>query len=200
MKKGFTLVEILVVIGVLGIVGILVFSIFAQSLKGSNKAQILSSIKKNGEAILQTMDKTIRDADHLVCVGTYVAAAANDTLVVASGGKYTRYRFIAPDPASSLNGKIQQDFPNPPPVGADDPNYSQSYLCSEPPISPQTITDTNSQTGTSVYSGQFTKQTAKAGYSDLVTIQFTLKPGVGAPTSVTGQIDDVNFATTIELR
>lgn len=195
---GFTLIELLVVSGVLSIAGILVLNIFAQSLRGNNKAQILSSIKKNGESILQTMDKVIRDADNVVCVGSY--GATDNTLVVVDNGRYTRFRFIAPNPGSSLNGKIQQDFPNPAPVPADDPKYYQAYLCSEPLSLPQTITDTNPQTGTSVYSGQFTKQTPKAGYKDLVTIQFTLKPGVRAPSSVTGQIDDVNFATTIGLR
>lgn len=195
-KNGFTLIELLVVIGVLSIVGILVLNIFAQSLRGNNKAQILSSIKKNGESILQNLDKVIRDSDHLVCVGTFIAT--NDTLVVVGEGKYTRFRFTAP--TTSVNGKIQQDFPSPPPVPANDPNYSQAYLCAEPANSPQILTDTNPQTGTSVQSGSFTKQTGKAGYKDILTIQFTLRPGVGAPSSVAGQIDDVAFATSIELR
>lgn len=195
-KLGFTLVELLVVIGVLSIVGILVLNIFAQSLRGSNKAQILSSMKKNGESILQTMDKNIRDSDNLVCVGT--SATTNDTIVVVNEGKYTRFRFIAP--TSSANGKIQQDSPNPLPVPSNDPNYSQAYLCSEPLNQPLTLTDTNPQTGTSLYSGSFTKQTAKAGYKDIITIQFSLKPGVKAPSSVSGQIDDVAFATSIGLR
>lgn len=199
--KGFTIVETLVVITILAIVGILVLVIFTQSLKGNNRAQILSSIKKNGQSVLETMDKNIRNADNVVCVGTY--AAVNDSLVVVNKGAYTRYRFIAPI-GTTANGQIQQDSPQPPSVAANDPKYSKAYLCTNPlgvesstPV--QTLTDTDPKTGASVQNGLFTRS-PKAGFKDTVTISFQVARGVGATDATASQIDAVPFSETIGLR
>lgn len=205
-KRGFTIIESLVVIAILAIVGILVLVIFTQSLRGNNRGQILSSIKKNGQAVLETIDKTIRNADKIVCTGTYYTSYTtnSDTLVVVAGGNYTRYRFIPPS-GSTDNGKIQQDFPTPPSVAANDPKYSKIYICNNPlgvessSTTPQTLTDTDTNTGASVQNGSFTRN-AKAGFKDTVTISFQIAPPVGASPSLAGQIDPVTFSETVELR
>lgn len=195
MKKGFTLVEILVVIAVLSIVGLLVLYIFTNSLRGSNKAQILSSIKKNGQAVLETMDKTIRSSDSVICIGS--KSTTNDTLVVEQKDKYTRYRFIAPTP--SANGKILRDFPlKPSPVPASNVRYSQEYLCLED-FSGQFLTDTDAQTGASVQNGIFT-QSRSSGFKDTVQLKFQVTYPVNVSPALVGQIDPVDFATTIGLR
>ena len=46
--KGFTLIEMIVVVAVLIIMGAILSQIFSNTLRGSNKAQVLSSIKQNG--------------------------------------------------------------------------------------------------------------------------------------------------------
>lgn len=187
MKRGFTLVEILVVIAVLAIAGLLVLYIFTNSLRASNKAQILSSIKKNGQAVLETMDKSIRNAKNVVCISN-----SGDTIVIDNWVKYIRYRFTG--------GKIQQeDLPKPSSVPASDPKYSQSYLCSDPSVSPITLSDTNPQTGVLIQNGLFTLNKS-AGFKDTVTIKFEVTYPAGVYPALVGQIDPVNFATTVQLR
>ncbi len=97
-KNGLTLVEVLVVMAVLSITGIFILNIFSQSLKGSNKTQILGVIKQNGQAVLDTMDNTIRNADNVVCPYFISGDTAYSyTLVTVKDGIYTRYRLISAD-------------------------------------------------------------------------------------------------------
>ena len=204
-KSGFTLVELLVVMGVMALFGTLIVTIFSRTLKGSNKSQIIGVIKQNGQAILETMDKTIRDSDKVVCW-----SQDKKTLMIVKNGIYTRYRFIDPDPpiTPTANGKIEQDNPTKESVGTvDNTNYTLSTdpdfinkLCasSDQLINPVILTDTNLQTGVSV-EGSFSINRS-AGFMDQATINFNIKPGIGAPQSVTGQIDPVIFKTTIQLR
>lgn len=200
MKNGFTIVEIIVVIVILAIVGVLVLNIFAQGLRSNNKAQILSSIKKNGQSVMDTMDKTIRGADNLICVGPIGTA---NTLVIIKGGKYTRYKFILP--TSSANGEIKQDFPEQPTVPPkDNINVFLSTICTDPAgtdsISPAVaITDKDTQSGVSVQNVLFTRL-PQPGFQDLITVNVTIGPAIGAPQVLSGQIDPVTFTTTIEIR
>ncbi len=210
IKKGFTLVEVLVVMGVLSITGVLVLTIFSNSLKGSNKSQILISIKQNGQSVLENMTNAIRNADRVVCPSVLAPATSSDpsnTIVVVASGTYKRYRFIPPTNTANgkTNGKIEQETfqsPTVPPAGSDPNLFIRDFektVCIDPSVNPQIITDTNSQSGISVVSLIFTRNRV-AGFKDGVTISFSLSPAVLAPPSVAGQIDPVTFETTIQLR
>lgn len=197
MNKGFTLVEILVVIAITAIVGTILVAIFANTLRGSNKAQILSNIKQNGQAVLENMDKTVRGADNVVCT-----SADGTTLTVVRNGLYTRYKFF---PSSAdANGYIQQDNPVLPETGT-------SSVCTDPigtdAPAVNTLTDTGTRTGVSVdcvLSGCAARpvfsRNSSEGYKDQIIIQFNLKPGTGVPQAISDQIDPVTFKTTIGLR
>ena len=186
--------EILVVIAVLSLVGAMVVVIFTRSLQGSTKSQILLAIKQNGQAVLETMDKTVRGADSVVCVSNL----SNPTIVTVRDGFYTRYRFI--EPTAGNNGRILQDTPVPPSSpGPGDLELFLDNVCTSALTGANTLTDTNQQTGVSIDSSSFTKDQL-AGFKDKITIKLVLKPGVEAPAVLAGQIDPVTFQTTIELR
>lgn len=212
MNKGFTLAEILVVMAITAIVGTILVVIFTNTLRGSNKAQILAVIKQNGQAVLENMDKTIRDADYVLC-------GDGNTEVVVKDSVYTRYRFIAPGSATrcgTANGCIAQDYPK----RQADANgeleteaYFSHIVCDQndpmPRLAGETfniLTDTNTQTGVSVEcptancsAPVFTRNRSE-GYKDQVTVKFNMKPGVNAPSIIISQIDPVVFQTTIGLR
>ncbi len=213
-KKGFTLIEMLVVISVLSVVGVMILTIFTRTLRGGNKSQIIETIKQNGQSVLENMDKTVRNADSVIC--PKVASPTSDTLVVIRDGAYTRFKFSPP--TTSNNGKIQQDFPVQPATGdkSQIKTFLENNICTDPigtdsTISPQTLTDTNSQTGVSVdcvavngtpncATKPIFKRDKSAGFKDQVTIKFDIGHGVLAPAAVAGQIDPVSFQTTINLR
>lgn len=195
-SAGFTLVEVLVVIGVLSIAGVLVLTIFSNTLKGSNKSQILISIKQNGQSVLETMTSSIRNADDIVC-------ASSTDLVIKNKGTYTRYRFITP--ATFSNGLVQQDNPikdTDPATGKEETDaVFVNRVCTpdNPMVAATVLTDTNPQSGVSLINGSFTIDRS-AGFKDGVKINFSLSHAVKALPSVAGQIDPVTFETTIQLR
>lgn len=199
-NNGFTLAEILVVIGILAIVGVMMVAIFISTLRGSNKSQILSTIKQNGQSVLEAVDKNIRGAENVVCP---IDANPSATLVIENEGLYTRYRFVPP--ASSLNGNVQKDYPSKQ-IDLEtntletDPQFL-SRICNpaDPMVQSAVLTDTSLELGVSVNTGSFRRQQL-SGFRDSVTIQFVLSPGLNAPEVVAGQIDPVTFQTTIELR
>lgn len=190
--KGFTLIEILVVIALLSVFGTLILTIFTRTLKGSNKAQIIGVIKQNGQAVLENMDKTIRNADDVVCVSNL--DPPGPTIVINKNGVYTRYRFIKANPYEA-NGYIQQDNPAKPP-----PERTESVLCQDlMDTSATIITDNHLQTGVSITNATLKKE-AKSGFKDIITIQFEVAAGEKAPEAIRGQIDAVSFQTTVQLR
>ncbi len=192
----------LIVILILGIAGVLVVVILTQALKGNNKTQVLSSIKKNGEQVLGVIDNAVRNADNVVCVSN-----DNKTLAIVQGGKYTRYRFISPADSAlgncggNNNGCVAQDNPvqPTPPALESDVNLFVQNACTDPLSNPITLSDTDLQTGASITNGSFTRNT-HSGFKDTITIGFQVIPPVSAPSSIAGQIDPVSFSTTVELR
>lgn len=210
-KKGFTLVELLVVIAILSFLGAMILSIFTSSLKGSNKSQIISVIKENGQSVLDSMDKNIRNSDRVVCVINTIPPGP--TLVSVKQGIYTRYRLIATSQIS--NGYITQEtlnLPSSPPPSSDPNLYVRDFentVCNDPSQSFQILTDTSTQTGVSAdcfgtppdcNTNKPFARSKSAGFKDQITIKFVLKPGISAPSSVAGQIDPVVFQTSIDLR
>lgn len=197
-KSGFTLVEMLVVMSVLSIVSVFILNIFTRTLRGSNKSQIISTIKQNGQSVLDAMDKTVRNADNIVCVSTPPV-----NLIVIKNGIYTRYRFIPP--SVTVNGFIQQDNPSKQIDSQTNKEETDSALVNricasaDPMLQPVALTDTKTQTGVSVANGLFVRDRS-GGFRDQLTIKFDIGPPVGSPQAISGQIDSVSFQTTIQLR
>ena len=62
MKNGFTLVELLIVVGLVLIIGTVGTSIITSVLRSYNKAQITNEIEQNGNYVLSLMENQIRNA------------------------------------------------------------------------------------------------------------------------------------------
>jgi prepilin-type N-terminal cleavage/methylation domain-containing protein len=69
-QQGFTLIEILVVIAIIGILTGITSDIFIQIIRGSNKANVVTEIKQNGDNILNQLERTIRNAEEITAVGS----------------------------------------------------------------------------------------------------------------------------------
>jgi len=189
--KGFTLAEIVVVMGVITIAGVIITQIFLSSVRGGAKAQIVDAMKQNGQLALDLMDKTIKNSDKVICVEE--DSLGQSTIVVEKNKVYTRYRFMDGD--QNTNGSISQDNPTYP-----DAIEVTSLVCAESPEPPiYYVTDTNTKTGVSVSGGVFSRN-QQSGFNDVVTIQFNVEPGVATLPSIADSIDPVPFSTSIVLR
>jgi len=71
MKKGFTLLELLAVVGILGFVLIAVTQLLGSTLAGSGKSNSLQIVKQNGQFALSTMSRLVRLAKSVTpCSGS----------------------------------------------------------------------------------------------------------------------------------
>lgn len=186
MRKGFTLVEILVVIGVLTVMGVILTEIFFRSIRGINKAEMISRIKQNGQTSLGIIDKTLRSADGIFCTN-----ADGSAILFSKNGVYTRYRYNSATP--TVNGSLSVDYPT-----SDDCSaavVNQSYLTDLGSNDPKTGVSV-SQTGTT---GVFVR-TQTSGVKDIITISFDIGVPIGLPAYLNEQIDPSSFQTTVQLR
>lgn len=65
-EQGFTLVEMLAVMVVFIVIGTLIIAIMVTTFRTSNKTDVLTLVKQNGNYAITQMAKTIRDARSLV--------------------------------------------------------------------------------------------------------------------------------------
>ncbi|HSW88355.1 MAG TPA: type II secretion system protein [Candidatus Saccharimonadales bacterium] len=64
-QRGFTLLELLVVISIISVVGLVVGGILTSTLRGSSKVTTVSNVKQNGDYALAQMSRVIRSASNL---------------------------------------------------------------------------------------------------------------------------------------
>ncbi|MFH0863898.1 MAG: type II secretion system protein [Candidatus Gottesmanbacteria bacterium] len=82
MKKGFSLIEMLVAIGLMASVGSIAMIILFTSIKGANKGDVMRDVKQNGEYAISMMENMIRSAKSATCNGA-------DQLTILNTDKYT---------------------------------------------------------------------------------------------------------------
>jgi len=65
-NKGFTLIEILVVVGLLAMAAVIGANLFFTTFRSSTKTKILTVVKQNGDYALSVMERLIRDAEEVI--------------------------------------------------------------------------------------------------------------------------------------
>jgi len=72
MKKGFTLIEMLVSAGIMALLSIIITQIFVATTRNSTKTEVLTDLRQNGNYALGTLERMIRSAKNVssTCDGT----------------------------------------------------------------------------------------------------------------------------------
>lgn len=92
--RGFTLIEIIVSMGILGIIATMGTNLLFSILGGSAKAKVLQSVKQNGGYALSVMESMIRNARKL----DYVLSPTDAiTITNPDGGITTFHCYDSPD-------------------------------------------------------------------------------------------------------
>lgn len=216
--KGFSLIEAVVAISVLGLLGIFLTSSLISNLRSQARVRVSNQIKQNGQLVLDTLSRQIREADGVIFCdkAQYLNLSGvdkvkiSDTIIVDKSGFLTRYKFEAPatptNPTS--NGYIAYDYPpNAERVGnqiGNDPctntifgSVSRTYLTDPDNIKGISIETDSECIINSDICGIFIKSD-KSGFQDALTIKFKVKPGIGS--SLENLIEPVHFATTVQVR
>lgn len=87
-RRGFTLLELLMVVAILGVVLIAITQLLTAVLSGSGKSSAAQAVKENGQFALSTIQKTVRRAKSVsVCSGGTL------TVIVSEAGGDVTYSF-----------------------------------------------------------------------------------------------------------
>jgi prepilin-type N-terminal cleavage/methylation domain-containing protein len=65
ISKGYSIIEMLIAIGVFAIVGVVVTSSLASSFKNSKKSNAISNVKTNVDYAMSTMERLLRNAQYI---------------------------------------------------------------------------------------------------------------------------------------
>jgi len=64
--SGYTLIEIIITVGILAVVAVIGTNIFFTVLKGSSKSKVLTTVKQNGDYALSVMERMIRNSENII--------------------------------------------------------------------------------------------------------------------------------------
>ena len=92
MKKGFTLIELIVSIGILGLVVAAAVNMFFSTMKSSKKTDNLLALRQNGDYVLNTIKSRVYNADTISCLGGNHLVV--DEMVLDEEGRELRVDFI----------------------------------------------------------------------------------------------------------
>lgn len=203
--KGFTLIEILIVITIMGVLGFILTDLLTQVLRGQNKINIVNRVKQNAQVVLDKLSNEIRSAEKIICVGKNENNAVfllDDSIVIFKSKNYTRFRFIPPNLSAPLpiNGYItREDF-------TQNDFLPASDLCAERLArNPIDLTDKDNN-GISIdydlNKSIFKKDTDLTGSSpDLIYIRFKASESVAVKTAENTVTEGgILFTTAVSIR
>ncbi len=179
--KGFTLVELLVVLGLLSITVGSTLIFLTSTLRGSNSAAITAEVKQNGQSVLDSLERQMRGSKD-------VNAASNKHIILTKQNDELLH-ISCFDPTGTENGWIGSVIL---PVG-NDGSSKNLYL----PV-------TNKEdlvSGISVTNCDFKVSSSTPGSTSpkAISLEFVMNQGVQAP-SRSDFIANTKFQTTISLR
>lgn len=186
-KNGFTLVEVIIAISVLGIIGYTLVSVLSRSFSAGNKSQAVSSLKQNGQNIVNTLESNIRDAQAIVCLNP-----VNSDIITLQKKDGVFIRYYVKSGTSGNPNIILEDHPvlEDLSLSVDTRNFCNLSLVPEK----QTValSDADPNNGVSVQSLKFIIND-NPGIKDSINISFNLK-------SWRDKATIESFQTTVQLR
>lgn len=94
-EKGFTLIEILMVVFLLGIVVVIGSNLFFSILKGASKAEVEKEVKQNGDYAMNVMERMIRNAQNC-------SEASGILTITNPDGNWTEFKCILQDEVTKI--------------------------------------------------------------------------------------------------
>lgn len=70
MKQGFSLIELIIAIGIFAVVTVIVTQAIASSLTGVKKSDSTTKVRENLEFVVSTMERRVRNAKDVICIST----------------------------------------------------------------------------------------------------------------------------------
>lgn len=92
MRKGFTLIEVLVSVGIIAIVGAVIAQSFFTMVRTNVKTELLNTMKQNGDFSLNVMSRMIRNANAVTTTCASTGTTTSSLSLLNTDGKSTQFR------------------------------------------------------------------------------------------------------------
>ena len=183
-RRGFTLVELLVVIGILAIAVGSSLLFLTSVIKGTNQANVTAEVKQTGQSVLDSLERQIRNAVDAQVLGT-------NYLKIVRSGQYPLYIQCFSSIANTKNGWIGTVVMAEPAMPSG-PSQFTSLTNSNDLVSGVDIVCAASPSAFDVI-------LASSTAPPIVTISFSVSQAINAP-SRADFVANAQFQTTISLR
>lgn len=150
MKKGFTLLEILISITIAGAVGVLIAQVFFTTARSNTKTELLKDVKQNGEYAMGIMERMIRSALRVESTCSETGTTLSTIEILNPNGDITTFGcFLDPDAnvtriaSTSATGVMEYLTSSNITIGGDtcaDTDNSLSFVCTSYPDQPSKVT------------------------------------------------------------
>lgn len=187
-KRGFTLIELLVGLGLLAVTVGSALLFLTSVFRGSNQAAIVTEVKQNGQSVLDSLERQIRDASaaRQMLVSELPQGATNGVVLTLANARTLYAACFASAP--NANGWI---------------GLANMQTGVTPSLSDyKSLTNNvNVIEGVDISFCSFSAVLASTGSSSpaIVSLNFTINQGVSAP-SRRDFLSNAQFQTTISLR
>lgn len=193
-QKGFTLIEILAVLGILSVTVASTMLFLNSVFRASNQANVTTELKQNGQAVLDSLEREIRNSSATVSHKTGDAGSPSSDLPTnatnhlrlerADGTLFNVACFKPPSDPGEHNGWIG--------ISNDNPTSDLQY---------QSLTNKDEVNGVDTSScSLFIDKASEGGVEPaVVNIEFVINQGVKSP-SRKDFLANVRFKTAISLR
>lgn len=92
MKRGFTLMELLVSVGIIAIVGVVVAQSFFSVVRTNVKSERINAVKTDGDIALDVMSRMIRNAASVTSTCSSAGSTLSSLSIVNPDGLSTQFR------------------------------------------------------------------------------------------------------------
>jgi len=101
-QKGFTLLEMVVSIGIVAVVSVVLSQVFIATLRSNTKTEIFKDIKQNGELALESMVRMIQNAKQITSDCTEEGKSAQSLTIINEDSGQTTLGCIFSDGSTRL--------------------------------------------------------------------------------------------------
>ena len=143
-KQGFTLLEIMVSIGIVAIMGVLISQIFFTTTRSNAKAEVLKNVKQNGDFAAELMGRMIRNANAITTTCADTGSTTTSITLTNPNGGSTAFGCLLDGTvmriASTSAGRTDYLTDSGLTLGGVDCNgASLSFVCTAPAGQPTTV-------------------------------------------------------------
>jgi len=191
-RRGYTLIEFVVVLGLLVLAIGSTLAFLTNSLRSSNQANVTSEVKQNGQIVLDSLERQIRNANSASQISLLPSGASSGVNLSITGGKAIYIACFTT--TGTTNGWIGIASVS----SGTDTSILGNYraVTNTDTISGVDVSDTVSPPGCNL---SVTSATPGTANPDVVLISFTLNQGISAPSRQDFKAN-ARFQTTISLR